>query len=225
LQAGEASRQFVPRLIHELRNPLDGMRRFLSLALREDCAPEQRERYLAVCRQGVERLVDIVDSLAGCYPRGASCPAGVADVTELVCQAVQFQEAKAERLGVCLHVSLDESVPPARCGAGLFQVFCNLITNACDAMAEAGGALTVSTQVEDGHVAIRFADTGPGIPSDVVEHIFTPFFTTKLPGKGMGLGLAVCQEIVSRLEGRIEVESEPGRGTTFVVVVPCAAGE
>ena len=63
------------------------------------------------------------------------------------------------------------------------------------------------------------------MPPDMVRHIFTPFFTTKLPGKGMGLGLAVCQEIVLRLEGRIEVASEPGRGSVFVVAVPCAACE
>jgi signal transduction histidine kinase len=201
------------------------MRRFLSLALRDDCAPEERERYLAICRQGVERIVDIVDTLAGCYPRAGPCPTGTTDVGELVRQAVQFQGAKAEHLGVCLDLSLAEALPPARCGAGLFQVFCNLISNACDAMADAGGALAVSTGVEDDFVVIRFTDTGPGMPPDIVEQIFTPFFTTKLPGKGMGLGLAVCQEIVSRLEGRIEVASEPGKGTTFVVAVPCAACE
>jgi signal transduction histidine kinase len=145
------------------------------------------------------------------------------DVGDLVRQAAQFQEAKAEHLGVSLDVSVAEGVPPVRCGAGLFQVFCNLISNACDAMADGGGTLSVSTESDDGHVVVRFTDTGPGMPPGVMDHIFTPFFTTKLPGKGMGLGLAVCQEIVSRLEGRIEVASEPGQGTTFVVAVPCAA--
>ncbi|HRR83239.1 MAG TPA: HAMP domain-containing sensor histidine kinase, partial [Planctomycetota bacterium] len=65
------------------------------------------------------------------------------------------------------------------------------------------------------------ADTGCGMPPQVLERLFTPFFTTKPPGKGMGLGLAVCREVVDRLRGRIEVVSKPGRGTVFTVAVPC----
>ncbi|NQT85870.1 HAMP domain-containing histidine kinase [bacterium] len=221
-ESDEMGGQFVPRLVHELRGPLDGMRRFLNLALRDDCPEDQRQRYLGVCRQGVERLVDIVDALAGYYHRADSLPDDAVDANELLRQAVQLQEGKAERLAVRLEFALEADLPLVQGGSGLFQVFSNLVSNAYDAMAATGGVLTVSTALEDGHIVARVRDTGHGMPPEVVERIFTPFFTTKLPGKGMGLGLAVCREIVSRLQGRITVECGPGRGTAFVVRVPCA---
>jgi len=89
-------------------------------------------------------------------------------------------------------------------------------------MQDKGGTLTIGSFRDNGSVVVRVTDTGSGMPPELVERVFAPFFTTKEPGKGMGLGLAVCREIIGRLNGLIHVSSEPGSGTTFTVSVPCS---
>ena len=99
------------------------------------------------------------------------------------------------------------------------QVLMNLVHNAAQAMHD-GGVLTIRTRAEGDHARIRVADTGRGIPRDVIEEIFEPGFTTKGERIGMGLGLAITLQIVHQHGGDISVESEPGRGTTFDVDLP-----
>jgi signal transduction histidine kinase len=103
----------------------------------------------------------------------------------------------------------------------LKEVFVNLIYNAIEAVG-AAGAIAVSATVKDGKVEMLFADTGVGMSAEVRAHIFEPFFTTK-GKKGTGLGLATCYSIVNSHSGIIEVESEPGRGTAFKVIIPLAS--
>jgi len=106
------------------------------------------------------------------------------------------------------------------------QILINLLTNARDAMPE-GGQVTISARNytdEDGaaYVLLEVADTGPGIPPEVLQHLFNPFYTSKAPGKGTGLGLTICASIVAQLGGRIDLESAPGHGTTARVLLPRA---
>ncbi len=97
------------------------------------------------------------------------------------------------------------------------RVFANLIKNAVDAMPN-GGKLTITSKESDGNVEITFADTGIGMTKEVMEKIWTPFFTTK--AKGMGLGLPICKRIIEAHGGNISVESTVGKGTTFTLVIP-----
>ena len=97
------------------------------------------------------------------------------------------------------------------------RVFANIIKNAVEAMPE-GGKLTISTKESDGNVEIMFIDTGIGIAKEVIEKIWTPFFTTK--AEGMGLGLPICKRIIEAHDGKISVESIVGEGTTFAVTIP-----
>jgi len=104
------------------------------------------------------------------------------------------------------------------------QVFINIILNALDAM-PGGGRLTVASKHrmnDDGRevIEVSFADTGTGIPPEVRERIFDPFYTTKEAGKGTGLGLSVSYNIVKRFKGDITVRSEVGSGTTFTIMLP-----
>jgi two-component system, NtrC family, sensor kinase len=98
------------------------------------------------------------------------------------------------------------------------QVFVNLAQNAAQAM-EGGGTLTVRTSPRDGRVAVEFQDTGCGIPAAEMDRIFEPFFTTKGPGAGTGLGLAISREIVADHGGELQVESQPGAGALFRVLL------
>ena len=101
----------------------------------------------------------------------------------------------------------------------LVQVFINLVVNAVQAMNE-GGKLTIHTATENGWVRMSVSDTGCGIPPENMDKLFTPFFTTKEDVKGVGLGLAVSYGIIERHGGRIEVQSEVGKGSTFTIFLP-----
>ncbi|MFH1486931.1 MAG: ATP-binding protein, partial [Chloroflexota bacterium] len=106
--------------------------------------------------------------------------------------------------------------------ADLREVATNIILNALDAM-PAGGRLEVSSHIQDGWVEVRFADSGVGISPEIQPRIFEPFFTTKA-GTGTGLGLPICQRLVSELGGTITVSSVPSKGSTFVVRLPVCTG-
>jgi signal transduction histidine kinase len=99
------------------------------------------------------------------------------------------------------------------------QVLMNLILNAVQAMKN-GGVLTIRTSVAEGICRVEVSDTGSGIPASVLPRIFDPFFTTKGEGEGTGLGLSVNLGIVERHGGKILVESEVGKGTTFTLCLP-----
>jgi signal transduction histidine kinase len=105
-------------------------------------------------------------------------------------------------------------------GSELNQVWTNLVDNAVDAMDGRGAIDIHADPTEDGGVQVRICDTGPGVPADVLPRLFEPFFTTKAPGVGTGLGLHITHSVVSRHGGRIEVESEPGKGTCFIITLP-----
>lgn len=102
----------------------------------------------------------------------------------------------------------------------LKQVFLNLLTNAEEAISTQSGTITVKTENRGDSVAVRFQDNGQGISPEDQERIFEPFFSTKTAAKGTGLGLSVSYGIVSRHGGTIEVESTPGLGATFTVLLP-----
>jgi signal transduction histidine kinase len=101
----------------------------------------------------------------------------------------------------------------------LVQVLVNLVKNAVDAM-PGGGTLTLTTQHQGDHVAVAVRDTGCGIPADQLDRIFMPFYTTKEPGRGTGLGLSVSYTIIRTFGGDLRVDSAPGTGSTFTVVLP-----
>jgi signal transduction histidine kinase len=102
----------------------------------------------------------------------------------------------------------------------LNQVWMNLLANAAHALGSGGGEIRVTTRANEGTVEVSVADTGTGISPEHLEHIFDPFFTTKPVGEGTGLGLSISFSIVERHGGRIEVQTEKAKGTTFTVSLP-----
>jgi CheY-like chemotaxis protein len=113
----------------------------------------------------------------------------------------------------------EEELPLVADRGQIEQVVMNLAVNACDAMPH-GGRLELGTGLEAGSAWLQVSDTGEGIPDEIRDQLFEPFFTTKERGKGTGLGLSVVQGIVSRLGGRIELDSALGEGTTIRVTFP-----
>ena len=128
---------------------------------------------------------------------------------------------KIKKIGIELALDFDESLAPiAIYVSELNQVWTNLIDNAIDAMEDSVvKKLSILTRKEGDNILIQIADTGAGIPKDILSRIFDPFFTTKEVGKGTGLGLEIGRKVVLKHQGSIEVDSEPGK-TVFSVRLP-----
>ena len=128
--------------------------------------------------------------------------------------------------GIALRVQVQPDLFVSGDSVQLEQVLLNLLINA-QVMLGKGGSLTIKATSEDGQVRIQVIDTGPGIPDNLINKIFQPFFTTKGTAKkdesrGTGLGLSISKDIVEHHKGRIQVESQVGQGTTFNIYIPAA---
>jgi signal transduction histidine kinase len=127
--------------------------------------------------------------------------------------ATRFQE-------ITIHKHFQDGLEVHAKPEEILQVFVNLLTNAIHAM-EGKGSLTLSTEKKDGDIRISITDTGCGIPSENLQKIFDPFFTSKGVGKGTGLGLYNVRTIVRKYHGELKVESVVGKGTTVQLMFPC----
>jgi two-component system NtrC family sensor kinase len=185
---------------------------------------ENLGRLLDSTRQGVRRVADIVHNLRGFArgDRGAAGPSSV-DVQESLAAALEMIRGRLERRGIVVERRGDDVPPVAASPTQLNQVFLNLLVNAMQAIDSAGrgdGRIIVETSRRDGAVVVEIRDDGCGMTPDVLAQIFDPFFTTKSAGDGTGLGLSISHGIVLDQGGRIEVESAPGEGSSFRVVLP-----
>ncbi|GAB4562611.1 MAG: hypothetical protein Tsb0017_21110 [Geothermobacteraceae bacterium] len=172
---------------------------------------------IAESRQGMERVKEIVQNLKS-FSRVDSNGWQQADLNECLEATLKviWNELKYKA-----KVTKDYGeLPRTFCRAQeLNQVFMNLLVNAAHAI-EKEGVITIVTRAREQDISVAISDTGCGIPEDVRTRIFEPFFTTKEVGKGTGLGLSISWDIVRRHGGRIEVDSKPGEGTTFTVILP-----
>ena len=142
------------------------------------------------------------------------------DVNEFMVEVVALAQSEIQDRKIRLRTEIEPGLPPVRGSRDkLKQVLLNLIANALDAMPE-GGELLMCAARENGTVRLTVKDTGVGIPAENMNRIFDAFFTTKGKVSGVGLGLSVCHGIVSQHRGSIEVQSSPGKGSTFTVVLP-----
>ena len=218
--------RLAARVAHELNNPLDGVLRYVNMTLRmfEKQGPEKAVEFLEESRNGLVRMAQIVGELLE-FSRSTETQFEEANVNDVVEEAIRTVQEPAVKQGVVLVSAFrDRDMPKIR-GARLFQVCCNLIKNAIDAMPD-GGTLTVTTGVVGREVVLQFEDTGVGLPENV-DAIFEPFFTTKASGKGTGLGLAICKDYLARLNGTITARNREEGGAVFTVRIPvesCNAG-
>jgi len=175
-------------------------------------------RLLHEIRHGAGRLSEIVGALKA-YSYVGQAPVKDVDVNKDVRNTLVILRNKLKR-GIEVRDELDETIPHIEAhGSELTQVWTNIIDNAADAL-DGTGTITLRSSSADGWVRVHIEDDGPGIPPDVQPRVFEAFFTTKPPGKGLGLGLNTAYDIVvSKHGGRMSLDSEPGR-TAFVVELP-----
>jgi signal transduction histidine kinase len=207
---------------HEINNPLTTILGYANLLL-EDKPPVHGDRAALELVAGEARRVQgIVRRLLDYSRAGAESSASAPLDVRALCErtaALCAPSLRARRVELVLDLA-DDLPRPLADERRLEQVFVNLAQNAAQAM-DGGGKLTIVARPRGAGpgIEVAFVDDGPGIPAELLGRIFEPFFTTKGPGMGTGLGLAVAQQIVLDHGGRIEVESQLGRGSTFRVVL------
>jgi len=207
---------------HEIGNPLNSLSIHLQLMDRElkhlPAAKAQRLREdIHVAREEVNRLDRIINQFLRAV-RPTKPDLQRASVNDVVAETLVLLERELANRDILVEQELAADMPKTLVDqAQLKQAFFNVVKNALQAM-RTGGILRVRTEATDAHVVVSFIDTGHGIASEQIGRIFEPYYTTKKDGSG--LGLMIVQRIVREHGGAIEVESNPGRGTTFRIKLP-----
>jgi signal transduction histidine kinase len=243
LQADKSVGQLASGITHEINNPLayvtsnvnqlESYFHTLVAALEQQIedSPVSPElaRELKVLREdypelfeevgeGLQRIGKIVANVKR-FARKNARERALSDINQEIRATLRLLE-KQLNPNTRLETRLGD-LPLVSCNAGeVGQVLINLILNADQALPRDGGEITMSASVEGKCIVLTVADSGKGIEADVIERIFDPFFTTKPVGEGTGLGLSVSYGIIEDHGGQISVASEPGKGTTFTVVLP-----
>ncbi len=212
------------KVAHELNNPMDGILRYLNLAIRviDKQDLDKAREYILQCRTGLIRMVQIIGEMLE-FSRSTFPAFERATVDEIVEEAVKAMESPARGLDIQIIRGFRGDMPRFR-GSDLFQVFSNLIRNAADAT-EGAGQLRISISGNDDMLTIEFRDSGPGFAPANAEFIFEPFFTTKSRGRGTGLGLAICKDIIEKYNGQITARNAPRGGSIFTISLPLAQGD
>ena len=222
-------REMARRLAHELKNPIfpiqlsvETLRRRLERRAAGEPADPQEPPFEQLFHESSDTILEALKSLRKIvdefsdFARMPQPELRPTDLNAIVQQVLSLYRARAEQ--VVIEAELQPDLPRASADPALLaRALGNLVANALEAM-PAGGRLLVRTRAADGALAIEVTDSGPGLDADQRLRLFTPYFTTKRGGTG--LGLAIVQGIVSDHGGRIEVESEPGQGTSFRLVLP-----
>jgi PAS domain S-box-containing protein len=204
---------------HELNNPLDGIRRYLSLAvLKKDDAPSV-ERYLTEAQKGLQKMSMSIKSLMFSANPLKSPPRASDTLLNLLQDAIKIMMFQASDQRVQIEFNPPPEFEQIVSESDVYYVFINIIKNALQAMPY-GGRLEVNGILQDLQMEISFEDSGPGLSPQEMDRIFQPFYSTKDGTQGLGLGLPICQKILERYDGRLEVESQKGRGTKVRLLLP-----
>ena len=211
--------QLAAGVAHEINNPLGGILNCLYNLRKGTPSPARQEEYWASMEHGVRRVQKIVRQLLD-FSQQHEPAFSPADINRIVDQVLGLTTHLFASNHIHLETFPTHDLPSVMVDRHMIeQVLMNLILNAVQAMKN-GGVLTIRTSVAEGICRVEVNDTGSGIPASVLPRVFDPFFTTKGEGEGTGLGLSVNLGIVERHGGKILVESEVGKGTTFTLCLP-----
>ncbi len=222
--------KLVASAVHEINNPLSGIHALSKLMKNrleegkplDEAETKQFLYYLQLITQESARCSNIVSNLLS-FARQKKIERKFFDINEVVSNVILLSKHKMELQNIKVIVELGENLPKTYGDPSqIQQCLINLVFNAVEAMPD-GGTLTIKTSYEESRRQVRIdvIDTGVGIPQELMSKIFEPFFSTKGKDKGVGLGLSVVYGIIKEHRGSIYVVSEPGKGSDFIVRLPC----
>lgn len=203
---------------HEINTPLTGISSYVQM-LQKKMPESPQAHILKKIEAQTDRVARIVKNLLNFSRNPSDTMLHQVDLKETLQGIIALIEYKLKNLNIHLELNLASLNPIWAQGEKLQQVFINIILNALDAMPD-GGTLTIDLFKKEEQALIQIRDTGTGIKSQHLPNIFDPFFTTKGIGKGTGLGLSISYAIIKEHEGQITVESEPSKGTLFIISIP-----
>jgi PAS domain S-box-containing protein len=221
-------------MAHEINNPLTSIMMYSQILGMSRDGSEEDRNCIEKIEEDAGRIADIVNSLL-VFSRPSSRKEETVDVHETIEKAMSFIKYQTGSKNIRVHRNFSEDVPPLRgVTTEIQEIFLNLLINSRDAVCD-GGEIVVSSRCHpqgetvadslcspsrSGFVEVSVRDDGCGIPKEDLKQIYDPFFTTKPPGKGTGLGLAVVRRLVENHQGCINVSSRAGKGTCFTVFFP-----
>ncbi len=207
-------------IVHEVNNPLDGIIRYTNMLLTKIHLDSVAHEYLSEIKKGLNRIAKTTKSLLAFSHQVNSSGKlkSYLSINELVQDSLDVFKNKISLHNIQVSSELDTDMPRIA-DLGISHVCVNIIKNAIDAMPE-GGKLEISSGLSNDEIFLKFKDNGRGIPEEIKAHIFEPFFTTKSIINGTGLGLAISHEIIAKYGGKIELQSQIGKGTEFTVLLP-----
>lgn len=205
----------VAGVAHETRNPLHSIG-IAAAFLKKKYQDELMNEFLGIIEEEVRKLNDLT-SLFLNFSNPPPLQFESCDINQIVEAVVAEVAADASRQHIAVTVEEEETMPRIMADASRIRACVgNLLENALEAAP--GGSIKVSTGTRSGMIMVSVRDNGPGIPAEEQEKIFKPFYTTKT--RGPGLGLAIVERSIKELQGRVEVESKPGRGALFTLFLP-----
>jgi signal transduction histidine kinase len=200
---------------HEINNPLGGMSNCVQMLEQKGEDKDFRQRYLKLIKDGLGKIETTVGKLLRMYRKKEKNIYSV-DVRQSVRDVYRFIEYSLKQNNITFHERVDEGVSIVIDPLDLHLVAINLLINAIQTMKNSGD-ISVNAFYEDSKVVFEVSDTGEGIEEENISKIYDPFYTTKLPGEGTGLGLWVVYEIVEYYNATISVNSKKGEGSTFTI--------
>jgi signal transduction histidine kinase len=213
--------QLAAGVAHEVNNPLGTIVLYADILLNENHLDDQTKKDLNLIAKEAQRCKTIVSGLLD-FSRQREVFTRKAEINTILAETVELIKTQKHRDRIDYVLELNPFVPVVEIDPEqMKQVIVNLINNAIEAMGEEG-IITVKSEYLEDKDSVRFSvgDSGPGIPEENIKKLFTPFFTTKQIGQGTGLGLAICYGIIKMHRGDIKVETELGKGTSFVITFP-----
>jgi PAS domain S-box-containing protein len=209
--------KMVAHITHEIKNPLAVIGGFSQKLEQLPELPKEARSKLHLIHEEVQRLEKFLADL-GSFTRTTPTHKTPGDLVALIREVAELMEAAFKEKGVVFQLLDPPPLPPILFDSGqIRQVLINIFKNALEAMPQ-GGRLTVGLEIKDGHLNLTVADTGHGISPEHLQVLFTPFFSTK--ERGTGLGLTICRGLIEQHQGEIKIDSEVDRGTTCTIRLP-----
>jgi len=218
---------FVSSVSHELRTPLTSIMAYTATILRDPNMPEQtRDKFLTIINDESNQLARLIEDILEISQIDAETVKVIhqnVDIAAAIKQVLLTLEPLADKKNIRIDSNITDKLSDFHGDESKIQsILTNLISNAIKFTPE-HGRISVTAQLQDEELVVQIADTGMGIPQEELSKIFDRFYRIQRPGRqiqGTGLGLAIVKKIVAMHGGRINVESEPGQGTTFTVFLP-----